>query len=146
MKTATTASSLAAYEYPALVTRVQSIMLDAVVIVLLMFLSAKILDNYQDTPDWVRAVLFFSIWAVYEPLAMITGGTIGNYVLGIRVRQFKDPTKKLNILQAYLRFIIKASLGWLSFIAIHFNPEKRAIHDLVSGSLMIKSVKEDIEA
>jgi hypothetical protein len=139
----TIVSQTEAYTYPSLLTRVQSLLVDGLVIILLMFLAGKILDQYQETPDWVRAVLFFGFWAVYEPLAMTLGCTIGNYLLGVRVRQFKNTGKKLNILQAYVRFIVKFLLGWLSFIAIHFTPERRAMHDLASGSVMIKPVKEE---
>lgn len=135
------ASADEVYLYPTLLTRVQSILVDTLIIFLLMFLAGKILDQFRETPDWVRAVLFFGLWTVYEPLAMSLGGTAGNFLVGIRVRQQKDYSKKINILQSYVRFIIKIALGWLSFIAIHFNPERRAIHDLVSGSVMVKPVK-----
>jgi hypothetical protein len=33
---------------------------------------------------------------------------------------------------------VKVMLGWLSFLTIHTNTEKRAIHDLFIGSVMIK--------
>ncbi|MES1198207.1 MAG: RDD family protein, partial [Chitinophagaceae bacterium] len=66
------------------------------------------------------------------------GFTLGNFIKGIRVRQYSNKVKRINIFQAILRYIFKIALGWLSFITIHSNPEKRAIHDFVSGSVMIK--------
>ena len=86
----------------------------------------------------IRGVLFIAIWGVYEPIAMVFGSTLGNYLMKIRVREHGNTTKRINILQSYIRFVIKILLGWLSFITISANKERRAIHDLVSGSIMIE--------
>jgi len=131
-----------ALRYPNLLTRIQSLFIDAMIVLLLTFLAAKILDKFETVPDWVRIVLFFGIGAIYEPLAMSMGCTAGNYLLGIRAKRYRNQQKSINILQAFVRYIIKACLGWMSFIAIHFNPDKRAIHDFASGSIMIKLPKK----
>ena len=123
-------------EYPLLLDRVQSIFIDGILIILLMFLFASLLDD--NTPNWVRVVLFLGLWAVYEPLSIIFGCTLGQYIKKIRVRDHANPAKKINIVQAFFRYIFKAFLGWFSFLTISFNPEKRAIHDFISGSIMIK--------
>ena len=47
-------------------------------------------------------------------------------------------TKKINILQALIRYILKVGLGWISFLTIHSNKERRAIHDFAAGSVMIE--------
>jgi uncharacterized RDD family membrane protein YckC len=125
-------------QYPALSDRVQSILIDSVFIVVLMLLASSVLDRYENVPDWIRIVLFFGLWGVYEPLAISLGGTIGNCFKGIRVRKMADPSKKINFFQAFIRYLIKVALGWISFVSIHSNNEKRAIHDLASGSVMIK--------
>ncbi|HVU55821.1 MAG TPA: RDD family protein [Puia sp.] len=122
--------------YPLLLDRVQSIFIDLILIVALMFVFAALLDD--DAPNWIRIVLFFGIWAVYEPLLVIFGCTLGQYVKKIRVRDHADPSRRINIIQAFFRYLIKAALGWFSFLTISFNPEKRAIHDFVSGSIMVK--------
>jgi uncharacterized RDD family membrane protein YckC len=126
------------YEYPPLSDRIQSIFIDQIFIITLMFVSTSILDKYEDAPDWIRIVLFFGIWAIYEPICMIFGCTLGNYFKRIRSRKFSDPTKRMNIFQSYLRYIIKIMLGWLSFLTINMNKEKRAIHDLAASTVMIK--------
>lgn len=125
-------------EYPNLLDRFQSTFIDTIFIVILMFASASILERYEDPPDWIRIVLFFAIWGVYEPLCTSLGFTIGNYIKGIRVRRADNLAKKINIIQAFFRYLIKISLGWVSFITIHFNDERRAIHDLAVGSIMVK--------
>jgi uncharacterized RDD family membrane protein YckC len=138
MKTTATTVSLETVEYPDLSERVQSTFIDFIFIVIMMFCCASILDRYENPPDWIRIALFFGLWAVYEPLCTSLGCTIGNLVKGIRVRNHNDVTKKINILQALLRYIIKCLLGWISFLTIHGNPQRRAIHDLVAGSVMIR--------
>ena len=126
------------YEYPSLSDRIQSIIIDQVFIVALMFASASLLDKYENAPDWIRIVLFFGILAIYEPFCMMFGCTIGNYAKRIRGRKYEDPTKRMNVFQAYLRYFIKILLGWLSFLTIGMNKEKRAIHDLAASTVMIK--------
>ena len=124
--------------YHTLSDRVQSTFIDSVFIVILMFSFGSLLDKYAGAPDWVRMVLFISIFAVYEPLCTSLGFTIGNYLKGIRVRSAADNAKRINVVQALLRYALKLALGWLSFVTIHSNQQKRAIHDLAVGSVMVK--------
>jgi len=138
MQTTLTEIPATQFEYPSLSDRAQSIFIDSIFIVILMFIAGSILEKYEAAPDWIRIVLFFGLWAVYEPVCTTLGFTLGNYAKGIRVRKISNPQKKINIVQAFFRYLVKASLGWLSFISIHFNPEKRAIHDLAVGSVMVK--------
>lgn len=126
--------------YPTLADRVQSTFIDTVFIVVLMFVFASWLDRYENAPDWIRIALFFGLWAVYEPLSTTLGGTIGNHFKGIRVRQFSKENKRINFFQAFIRYVFKICLGWISFLTMHSNPQKRAIHDLLVGSVMIKKV------
>ena len=69
---------------------------------------------------------------------MAMGCTLGNYIKGIRVRKAADSTKRISFLQAIVRYPVKLTLGWLSFLTIHTNTKRRAIHDMASGSVMIK--------
>src|SRR5678815_2062789 len=130
--------------YPSLAKRIQSIFIDSLLIIVLMFLSAWILDKMNpeqnEGDEWIRIVLFIALWGVYEPLSMTLGCTLGNYLMKIRVRKHNNAGKKINLLQAYARFIIKFFLGWLSFITISFNPERRAIHDFASGSIVVEKI------
>jgi uncharacterized RDD family membrane protein YckC len=127
--------------YPDLKTRVQSTFIDTMLMVALMFAFATILEKInpgQEGEDGaIRAILFISVWGLYEPVAMTIGCTLGNYMMKIRSRQFNDDKKRINIFQAFLRFVVKVLLGWLSFITISSNKERRAIHDFAAGSVMI---------
>jgi uncharacterized RDD family membrane protein YckC len=127
--------------YPSLSDRIQSAFIDAVLIIVLMFIATTVLDKYENAPDWIRIVLFFGLWAVYEPLCTSLGCTLGNYMKGIRVRRYTNESKRINFFAAFVRYCIKMLLGWISFISIHFNPERRALHDFVVGSVMVKFQK-----
>jgi uncharacterized RDD family membrane protein YckC len=125
-------------KYPQLIDRIQSTFIDTLVIVVLMFLWATILERIPDPPDWLRMTMFFVIWGAYEPICTSCGFTLGNYIKGLRVRRYSNPEKKINIFQALIRYVFKIALGWVSFLTISSNPERRAIHDIVCGSVMIK--------
>jgi len=130
--------SSAPIEYPSLLKRVQSTFVDMLFILIMMFVITAVLENFEQVPDWVRIVLFFGIWGIYEPVCMVLGSTIGNYIVGIRVRQYTDTNRRINLFQAFGRYVLKMLLGWLAFIAIHFNKERRALHDLAVKSVMIR--------
>jgi uncharacterized RDD family membrane protein YckC len=107
-----------------------------------MFAAAWIFDNISQNEEedtgWIKAVVFVSIWCIYEPVCTTLGATLGNYLMKIRVRQENARGKKINLPQAFVRFIFKFVLGWLSFLTIHFNEERRAIHDMIAGSVMLE--------
>ncbi|ACU62596.1 RDD family protein [Chitinophaga pinensis] len=123
--------------YPTLVKRVQSIFIDTVFIVGLTFAFSAILSSFDSVPDWLRMSVFILIWVIYEPLCVTFGCTLGNYVLGLRVRDNNNIGEGINILRAALRYALKVTLGWISFVTIHSNSKRRAIHDLAAGSVMI---------
>ena len=127
--------------YPSLSKRVQSLFIDALLMIVLMMLSGWVLDKInpaqEEGDEWIRAALFIGIWGVYEPLAMTFGCTLGNFFMKIRVRKHSNTHKKINIVQAYARFIVKFFLGWISFITVTFTQDKRAIHDFASGTIMV---------
>ena len=125
--------------YPLLGDRIQSTLIDTILIITLMFVFASILDRCENVPDWVRIALFFGLFGIYEPVCTSLGCTLGNYIKNIRVRQYNDTRKKINIIQAIFRYLFKIGLGWISFLTIHSNSQRRAIHDLVAGSVMIKN-------
>ncbi len=125
-------------KYPLLTERIQSTFIDTIFIVVLMFIASIVLDRFENVPDWVRIVIFFGIWALYEPVCTTLGFTLGNYIKGIRVRRLNDVASHINFFQAFARYVLKLLLGWVSFLTIHSNPEKQAIHDLAAGSVMIK--------
>jgi uncharacterized RDD family membrane protein YckC len=64
--------------------------------------------------------------------------TIGQRIMGIRVKACGNKETNITLWQALLRFMVKLALGWLSYLTIHFNSERRALHDMVAASIMIE--------
>jgi uncharacterized RDD family membrane protein YckC len=126
-------------KYPLLTERVQSTFIDTIFLVIAMFITSAILERYENTPDLVRIIAFIGIWVIYEPLCTTLGFTIGNYIKGLRVRNVNNTAKRINFFQALVRYILKILLGWISFLTIHSNPGRQAIHDMAVGSVVIKA-------
>jgi hypothetical protein len=132
------AAAQATLRFPTLVDRTQSTFIDTVLIVILMFALSSALEQVSNPPDWIRIVLFFSLFGIYEPICTTLGCTFGNYCKKIRVRRANNPSRRINILQAFVRYVLKITLGWISFLTMHGNAERRAIHDFAAGSVMIR--------
>ena len=124
-------------KYPLLIDRIQATFIDMILIIILMIICTSILDRFEHVQDWVTKVMC-GVIVLYEPIFMAMGGTLGNYLKGIRVRKVSDTTKRINIFQSIGRYPVKLFLGWISFLTISGNTKRRAIHDLVSGTVMIK--------
>lgn len=125
-------------DYPLLIDRIKSTMIDTVVLIALMFICSKSLAGLPDSNGWVRAICFVTVFVLYDPLCTAFGCTVGNYFIKIRVRKNDDHSKRINFFFALIRYIVKVLLGWISFLTIHSNREKRAIHDMAAGSVMVK--------
>jgi len=128
------------YEYPLLLKRYQSMLIDAWLILFVAIILFAINDENQTGKMIIQGLLLLAILA-YEPLLTAYSTTIGQKLMGIRVRDIQNPSKRISIANAYIRFFTKAVLGWISFISIHFNPEHRAIHDMAGSSVVIKVKK-----
>ena len=84
--------------YPSLSKGVQSIFIDLLFMIALMFLAGWVLDKINPSDEGqdglIRAILFVSIWGIYEPVAMTFGCTVGNLLTKITVRQFGSIEEK----------------------------------------------------
>ncbi|MBL8010729.1 MAG: RDD family protein [Flavobacteriales bacterium] len=124
--------------YPELGDRYKSITVDLLVIIALMFAAGYLFEAWTSAPESARILAFIIIWAGYEPIATSLGCTLGNYVMKIRVRRSSDESRRINVLQAYVRYIVKVLLGWLIFLSMGANPRRRGIHDLAASSVMVR--------
>ena len=123
--------------HPTILDRIKSSLIDAIIIIAGIIIFSDVLDYFNDVPVWVRVFLFMAV-LMYEPLCTAFGATLGNHKMQIRVRRNSNEHERINILQALIRFFFKLLLGWLSFISVFFNPKGRTIHDILSGSVMVK--------
>lgn len=104
-------------EYPTILERVKSTLIDSVIIIALIILISEILNSFENVPDWIRTFLFFLVF-LYEPIMICLGGTLGNNKIGIRVRSNSNHSKKINIFQSLVRYFFKVMLGWVSLLLI----------------------------
>jgi hypothetical protein len=123
--------------YASVIDRVKSTTIDTLLLIACFYLLSDILNSMSNVSESLRILLFICI-LMYEPIFISLNGTFGNHKNSIRVRQNKDTTKKLNFFQSLLRYFLKISLGWISLIFILMNQKGRALHDIISGSIMIK--------
>jgi uncharacterized RDD family membrane protein YckC len=125
------------YVLPTIKTRYFSMLIDVLVLVLLALGISMLFDTIGEVPGFVRGIVFGLVMFCYEPILVTFGSTIGQLFLNIRVRSFKNPDNKVAFLMVVIRFVVKVLLGWLSFITVTFNINRRAIHDFISGSIVI---------
>ena len=130
-------------EYPGIVTRIQALFVDLIVMLLIFTLAAYIIDFAGGAPGWLRGSVLFTMVFLYDPLTLsLYGGTLGHYLMGIRVKREDDLSKNIMLPLAFLRLFFKSLLGWISFLTVTGNKRRRAIHDLISGSVVIKKQEE----
>jgi uncharacterized RDD family membrane protein YckC len=106
----------------------------------LVFATVSILiDMIGNVPSILKGFIVVFMLYLYDPiLTAFTGGTIGHKLMKLKIKQLQDPEKNTSLLAALLRFLIKGMLGWISFFTVTGNTNKRAIHDLASGSITLK--------
>jgi Predicted membrane protein/domain len=132
------------YELPTIRTRYTSILIDGICLFLIALGVSALFEKIGEVSGLVRGITFVIVIVLYEPILVTIGCTIGQLIMNIRIRDFKNPESKLAFHLVMIRFILKAMLGWLSFITVTFNINRRAIHDLASGSIMIANKLESV--
>ncbi len=126
-------------KYPFLIQRIEAVFIDLCIYVLLMIIATQIFELFDNPLPRARIITLFSIFFMYDPIMIsFCGGTIGHLMIGIRVKQYKLESKNLFVILAFFRFLVKILLGWLSFLTVSTTKEKRAIHDILSGSVVIQ--------
>jgi uncharacterized RDD family membrane protein YckC len=72
----------------------------------------------------------------YEPLLTSYACTLGQALMRIRVRT-PDELQRIRLPQAFGRMLVKYLLGIISFVTVPARKDRRAIHDLSSGTIVI---------
>lgn len=129
------------YVLPSVKTRYTSMLIDVLIMVLISLAISSLPAIIAKVPGLVKGIIFIIIVLLYEPILITSGATIGQFIMNLRVRSFKNPDRKLTFHMAVLRTILKILLGWLSFVTVTFNVNRRAIHDFACGSIMISKKK-----
>lgn len=125
-------------EYPVLLKRIQALMVDVLFLLFAMMIISQILGLFTYVSEGIRISFFAFLFLFYDPLlTSFLGGTIGHLVIGIRVKKENAERTNISLFAAVFRFIIKSTLGWISLLTVTGNKRKRALHDLLSGSVVI---------
>lgn len=125
-------------QYPSLLRRVQAMFIDFVVILCIFMVSSLIIGAIGSVPDEVKISILLFCFVLYEPLWIsLAGGTIGHQLLKLRVKRYNTPERNIGLIPALGRIFAKTALGWISFLTVNSSSEKRAIHDILSGSVVL---------
>ena len=122
-------------EYPSLLARVQSAFIDGIITFILIGLLITATNSLNGENIPLKVIAIF-LGLSYEPICTAFFRTAGQMIVKNKVVDFTTG-KKINLLNAYLRFIIKTLLGWLSFTIMFSNKNKRAFHDFAAGSVVL---------
>jgi uncharacterized RDD family membrane protein YckC len=123
------------FKYPSLARRYKATAIDAALLLTIFIVTMLILGDNENRPT-IITIMTIAL-SFYEPLLSRFSATIGQRLMGIRVRDYNAPSQPVGFWQAYIRVWTKCVLGWLSFLTIHNNREHRAIHDIASGTIVI---------
>jgi uncharacterized RDD family membrane protein YckC len=121
--------------YARFMPRLRALYIDAIIIMVVAFGVLFVAVTLRS--DNIARVLGFTIvvsWLLYEPLLVsFAGGTIGHRRTNLRV--VDDRTQgNVGFLKSFARTIIKAALGWVSFITMLTTRRSQAMHDLLTRS------------
>ncbi len=130
-------------QLPDLKDRIQALFIDMLISFVFAFIAVKVFEQIGEVSSDLRMWTFIAIFVLYDPLlTSFFGGTIGHRSLNLRVRRANDTSKNVMIPLAILRYVIKAFLGIVSLITVSTNSQGKAIHDLLSGSIVIYKEKK----
>jgi len=126
--------------YPTLQKRYLSSLIDGVLLLFAVVAGTIAYQGGSQTIHVIRVVVLVCVLFSYEPVMTSQLCTLGQRVMGVRVRRFTDRTRRISIARAYLRTLLKVLLGFYSFFAMGFNKHRRAVHDFAAGSVVIEVV------
>lgn len=129
---------MTAEKYPGVSDRVKAILADSMVIIIFMFVAAYTFSIFKYVPDSARIIAFIFIFVLYDPIfTSLFGGTIGHFMIGLRVKREKNQMKNILFPMAIIRFFVKVLLGWISLLTVSGNKKRKAIHDYLVGSVVV---------
>ncbi len=123
-------------KYPSLLRRYLATTVDLLVVVGLLYLYA--ISPISKTPSGATATWPFWLFVLYEPVCNRFGTTIGQLLMGFRVRTLKNG-RKVPLWRGFLRLFSKYLLGAISFIKMPVHKQRRALHDIISGTIVVEA-------
>ncbi len=122
--------------------RVKAAFIDSIVLLGMIYGVSELFALFETVPTAARVIAFICVFVLYDPvLTSIYGGTMGHSFSGIQVKRDGDRLSNISFPIAVLRFLLKATLGWVSLLTVSGNTKKQALHDLAAGSVVIEETK-----
>ena len=124
--------------YPVILDRVKAALIDTTFLIGEIILASYIFSLFDNVPDLARIIIVIFIFLLYDPLfTSLFGGTIGHMIMNIRVKRSQNEERNIIFPLAIIRFIVKVLLGSISLLTLIGYNKKKAIHDIVAGSVVI---------
>ena len=129
------------FNRPSLLLRMKSMMIDSLAIIALMYLASVLLNSFEVESGKTRGI-FLGLIFLYEPILVTLGSTIGQKIMGLKVRKYSrflkgNEKRNLNIIDSLMRYSCKLLLGWVSLLTVHSDQYGQAIHDKFGDSVMV---------
>ena len=125
--------------YAFLPERIKAAVIDGILLIVAMYAVSEILSLFENVPNYVRISIAILLFLLYDPIFTSQfGGTIGHSYSKIMVKKDAVTEQNINLVPALFRFLIKFSLGWVSLLTVTGNQKKKALHDLVVNSVVLR--------
>ncbi|TAL24623.1 MAG: RDD family protein [Nitrospirae bacterium] len=125
--------------YATLPLRIKASIIDSLILIGLLVCIPLALAPLLKGTNSSLGILMYSPFLLLEPLLVsFFGSTIGQYFFGIKVVR-QDDLLKCPLHLSFVRYYVKAFLGWLSMIYMFFSKRHQAIHDHLAKTLVILS-------
>jgi uncharacterized RDD family membrane protein YckC len=121
-------------QYPSLFRRYVASLIDGATlfVVFIFYMRAPLRFAQSQAPNYWPLMLL----ALYEPLLTRYLCTPGQLLMRIRVRTEPD-IERVPVLRTFIRLVVKYLLGIISFAFMPAHPQKRALHDLAAGTIVV---------
>lgn len=120
--------------YPHIARRYVATVIDGAVVLGVGFALGGLLQ--AEAMAGLRVMLFLVVLFLYEPVLTSRYCTLGQRIMGVRVRDWRTG-QSISVVRAYLRIVVKILLGFYSFVSVFFTQGRRAVHDMITGSVVI---------
>ena len=126
-------------EYALLPDTIKAAVIDGILLIAAMYAVSEILSLFENVPNYVRISIAILLFLLYDPIFTSQfGGTIGHSYSKIMVQKDAVTEQNIGLAPALFRFLIKFSLGWVSLLTVTGNQKKKALHDLVVNSVVLR--------
>lgn len=122
--------------FGSILSRIRAVVFDAVVVATGIVAILLLLAVAEGVPGSGRVGVFalFALLLLYEPVTVAwRGGTIGHRRANLRIVDERTGANP-SLARAGLRFLLKSTLGLVSFITIVLTRRHQAIHDGLTGT------------